>query len=133
MILSDFTCPIHGRFEALVESDSDYALCPVTSRERARSLIYDEHNGEYVVGYSAPGPVQLVDVRCAQVSPWTPSPVAGRVELVSAVSRGKWEPPPMPTATNTRGLMEGQNYGEWRKERKKVWRDHDYRVRKERG
>lgn len=123
MVIHDFLCPIHGRFEALAESDSDSALCPHPSAI-----------GPYSIGpvNGAEGPRQHFRT-CAQVSPWTPSPVAGRVELVSAVSRGKWEPPPSKLATDTRPLMEGQKYSEWRKDRKKVWRDHDHKARKERG
>lgn len=110
MILSDFICPLHGRFEALADRDADSAPCPMP-----RQL---------------PG---MPSHPCGLTSPWTPSPVAGRVELVSAVSRGKWEPPPSKLATNTRPLMEGQSYGEWRADRKKVWRDFDHKQRKERG
>lgn len=115
MILSDFICPIHGRFEALADRDADSAPCPADM-----PIAVDGH----ITRFSSP---------CEFPSPWTPSPVAGRVELVSAVSRGKWEPPPSKLATNTRPLMEGQKYSEWRKERKKVWRDHDWKQRKERG
>jgi hypothetical protein len=98
MILADFTCPHHGRFEALAESDADSAPCP-----------------------------------CGASSPWSPTAPAVHTAFVVSASRGKSDPAPSKLATDTRPLMEGQRYSEWRKERKKVWREHDHAVRKERG
>lgn len=97
MILADFLCPEHGRFE-LLSDVADEVPCPT----------------------------------CGVSSPWAPSPVFGRVQLVTA-TRGKYEKPPTPQHLDTFALGEGQRYSEWRAERKKMWRDHDYRIRKERA
>lgn len=122
MILADFMCPVHGRFEMLVDANADTALCPAPNA-LAAWLVED------LAHLAVHGPVRQV---CGIASPWTPSPVAGRVRLVE-VSRGKVEPPPTPQHYNTEKLGEGQRYSEWRAERKAMWREHDRKVRKERA
>lgn len=69
---------------------------------------------------------------CGAASPWTPSPVAGRVRLVE-VTRGPVEKPPTPRHYNTETLGEGQRYSEWRAARKAMWREVDRKERKERA
>lgn len=113
MILADFICPIHGRFEAMVDPDAEFAPCPAPYEPVTVGL-----------------PKFLA---CGEPSPWSPSPIAVHTAFVVSATRGKSDPPPHKLATDTRALGEGQSYSEWRAQRKKLWRDHDYRVRKERG
>lgn len=51
----------------------------------------------------------------------------------SAATQGRSDPPPSPTAMDTRAIWEGQTVKEWRKERKKVWQEHDRKQRRKAG
>jgi hypothetical protein len=74
-ILSEFLCPLHGRFTALVDSGADEAPCPVTVGPGA----YDEHGRA------------RNHTPCAWPSPWSPSKVpAMRMKRVEA-TRGNHE------------------------------------------
>ena len=110
MILAEFRCALHGLFEAFADSNADHAPCPVVVR--------------------LPG---LPGHPCGATSPWSPTAPAVHTAFVVSASRGKSDPAPSRLATDTRPLMEGQRYSEWREGRKKVWREHDHAVRKERG
>lgn len=114
MILADFCCPVHGVFEALADADAEVAPCPVEIPIAVDGVR---------TRFSAP---------CEFPSPWSPSPVAGRVELVTA-TRGKWTPPPTRQHMDTTPMMEGQSYADWRKDRRAMWREHDHAARKGRG
>lgn len=92
-LLADFRCPVHGVFEALVERGADIAACP--------------H-------------VDPTGLLCAATSPWTPSPIVGRVKL-GEVSRGKSDGAPFPHALKTEALADGQSMSEFRANRRKVW------------
>lgn len=48
----------------------------------------------------------------------------------AAVTRGKREAPPDPRMMDTRAMGEGMGRGEWRRQRKSMWRDE---MRKEHG
>lgn len=51
----------------------------------------------------------------------------------SAANRGKSDPPPCPTAMDTRSIAEGQSVDEWRAGRQKVWQEHDRKKRRAKG
>lgn len=106
MILADFTCPEHGVFEALADRDADAVKCPLRS--------YAD------------------DSVCGASSPWSPSPVFGRMQEVSAV-QGKSSPKPHKMAMDLREVGEGRSLNDWKKERRKMWREHDYAKRKAEG
>lgn len=56
-----------------------------------------------------------------------------RTVWASAATQGRPEPPPSPLATNTEAIGEGQSVREWRKQRAKVWREHDRKKRIDKG
>lgn len=60
--------------------------------------------------------------QCGASSPWSPSPVVGRIKL-GEVQQGKFEPPPSPGALDTRALADGMPYSEWKAKRDKFRRD----------
>jgi hypothetical protein len=110
MILADFCCPVHGVFEAMAEGDADESPCPHVDR-----------------------PAEQVGVHCGRLSPWSPSPVFGRVQLVTATT-GRWDKAPTPQHLDTlTTLGAGQRFGEWKADRRKMWREHDWKRRKERA
>jgi hypothetical protein len=110
MILADFTCPYHGRFEALAESDADEASCQLPGDWRA----------------CASG----CDCLCGAPSPWSPSPVHGRVRIAE-VMRGGVDRPDSPMFLDTRKLGEGQPYEEFRAERDKLYEERRHKESKE--
>ncbi len=99
MILADFTCPRHGRFEMLVAAADEWASCP------ERMDCCDEHMDW-----------------CGEPSPWSPSPVRGRVRIAE-VQRGGVDKPDSPMYLNTRELGEGMPYDEWKAKREKVYQE----------
>lgn len=108
-ILADFECPLHGTFEAVAPSNADFAPCP----SEIVAVVDGEPRGD------------LEMVPCNEPSPWRPSPVCGRVKLVSAV-QGKSEKPPRPTYTDTEQLQHRGAWTEWKAGRDKVWEEHRY-------
>lgn len=64
---------------------------------------------------------------CGTSSPWSPSPVRGKVKIAE-VHTGKYEPPPAPGFLNTRELGEGMDEQEWRDKRNAF---HEERRKKE--
>jgi len=67
---------------------------------------------------------------CNTSSPWSPSPVLGKVKIAS-VSTGKYEPPPTKQYLDTRELGEGMPLSEWRKKREKVHQERRHKSNKE--
>lgn len=61
------------------------------------------------------------------------SAVKHKTVWASAANRGKSDPPPCPTAMDTRTIGEGQSVSEWREGRKNVWRDYDRQRRRAKG
>ncbi len=107
MILADFTCPRHGRFELLVDADDDWASCP------ERMDCCDEH----------------IDF-CGEFSPWSPSPVRGRVRI-GEVERGKVDKPDSPMMLDTRELGEGMPMEEWRAKRDRMYEERRHKEAKD--
>lgn len=102
-ILADYTCPVHGVFELLVDRDDngeapDAIECPIE-----------------LLDFSGDPPMS-----CGERSTWTPSVIDSRVRKVEVV-RGKWEKPERPTYYDTRDLGEGQDIDEWRDARRAKW------------
>jgi hypothetical protein len=115
MILADFTCPEHGRFEALAPSDADSHPCP------ALLPPWEDHGP---AGDLEDGGV------CQATSPWSPSPVHGRVRTAE-VQRGGVDKPASPFYLDTRKLGEGQPYEEFRAERDKLYAERRHKESKE--
>lgn len=114
LILADFRCPEHGVFEATVpRNESDAAPCP--TRVSIPADGFYPSGGERACGIS---------------SPWTPSPVHGRLKL-GDVEKGSFEPPPSPGALDTRALADGMPLHEWKKKRAEQRRDRTLRAVRE--
>lgn len=56
---------------------------------------------------------------CGSSSPWTPSPVTGKVKRFE-VARGGWQKPEHPGWLDTRELGEGQSWHEFQEKRQKI-------------
>lgn len=79
----------------------------------------------------APGAVECPD--CGARATSCISAPKTKTCWASAGTMGKPEPPPRPTATNTIPLGEGMRHSEWKAQRQRVWRDHDFSKRKSKG
>ncbi len=112
MILSDFTCPHHGRFEALAEAEAESHPCPVW-------MVHGHAN-----------PATSVESPCDCPSPWSPSPVRGRVRTAEVI-RGGVDKPDSPMFLDTRELGEGMDYSEWRAKRDKLYIERRHKESKE--
>lgn len=115
MILSDFTCPYHGRFELLAESDAETAPCPE---------LVSAYEGEDIGDSGGDG------VPCGQPSPWTPAPIRCRVRI-GEVERGGVGKPASPMFLDTRELGEGMPMEEWRAKRDKVYEERRHKEAKD--
>jgi hypothetical protein len=115
VILADFTCPEHGRFEALAPSDAESMPCPES---------VSAYEGEAIGDSGGDG------VPCREVCPWSPSPVHGRVRTAEVV-RGGVDKPDSPFYLDTRKLGEGQPYEEFRAERDKLYAERRHKEGKE--
>ncbi len=117
MILADFDCPEHGIFEALVDADLEFACC--TEPRAACTCIHpDDRCGVDCV------------TECGIVSPWSPSPVRGRVRIGEVV-RGGVDQPDSPMYLNTRELGEGMPMSEWREKRDKMYAERRHKESKD--
>ncbi len=112
MILADFCCPYHGRFEALAESDAEWHPCPVW-------MVHGHAN-----------PATSVEAPCDCQSPWSPSPVRGRVRIGEVV-RGGVDKPDSPMMLDTRELGNGMPMEEWRARRDKMYEERRWKESKE--
>lgn len=105
LVLSEYLCPLHGRFEALVERDAKgdppaEMPCPMMVE------CYD-------------GVIRSLVAYCDLVSPWTISAPAVHTQFVITASKGKNAPKPHPKAMDQRLLAEGRK-NDFRKQRKKI-------------
>lgn len=103
LVLAEYLCPLHGRFELLVERDAngdppDERPCPVEA-PRFEWMARAEY--------------------CGLISPWTISAPAVHTQFVITASKGKNAPKPHPKAMDQRMLAEGRK-NDFRKQRKKI-------------
>jgi hypothetical protein len=103
VMLADYECPVHGRFEATVQRDAsgdppETEQCPVIDRE---------NDGEFWCGMESEYRI------CAPLT---------RVNPIEAV-KGKSQKPERETWTDTRNIAEGQPVYEWREDRAKIWEE----------
>ena len=123
VVTADYECPVHGRFEAVVERDANGdpqagAECP----QQTGCIVIDEHGGQHV---------QI----CRAPSPWVIA-AAGHVKVKAGeVSRGKSDARPADRhVMNTECLADGMSMTEFKKRRAAVHRDESLRrVRKALG
>lgn len=103
LMVAEYLCPVHGRFDAMVQREDngdppDVAECP----------WFDEYEDKSVA-------------LCLRASPFAMSAPHGRVKLAE-VYRGKSDPH-LPHQLDTRPLAEGMPYDEWAKKVDKKARD----------
>lgn len=115
-ILSEFRCPLHGVFEAVVDSGAEFAPCPASVALRIFRAAAPEG-----IGSDGPvGPVQPREGTCLKLSPWSPSKVpAMRMRRVEA-TRGRDDKPEHRGWLDTSHLEEGQDPEEFAADREKV-------------
>lgn len=62
---------------------------------------------------------------CGASSPWSPSSApAVHTQFVISATQGKSAPKPHKMSMDHRPMAEGQKYGAWKRERKKLWEEH---------
>lgn len=106
LVLSEYLCPLHGRFELLVERDT---------------------KGDPPSEVGCPLPVDFFFEGdqagvCREPAPWTISAPAVHTQFVITASKGKSAPKPHPKAMDQRMLAEGRK-NDFRKQRKKIKED----------
>ncbi len=121
MILADFTCPYHGRFEALADRDAESMPCPMPT------IVHRHANDGSPVICGEPN---CFPVPCPEVSPWSPSPVHGRVRI-GEVERGANEQPASPMYLSTQDLGNGMPYSEWRAKRDRMYEERRHKESKD--
>lgn len=109
LLMAEYMCPKHGRFELLVERDAKgdppaSVGCRVFD-EADEYIVTDEDDPDFNV--------------CGRASPWTISCGAVHTQFVITASHGKPDPKPHPRAMDTRMLAEGRR-SEFRKQRRKI-------------
>lgn len=122
LIVSEYICPVHGRFTATVEREPNGDPPAEAKCERWLTEAETKALGHTWSGYST--------LFCGKWSPWTISAPIGRVKLGEALTRGKSDPCP-PGYLDTRALGEGQPLDEWKAERREKQRQERLREAKE--
>jgi hypothetical protein len=113
-IASEFRCPTHGVFTAIVDSGTDAAPCPVVV------CNCDACRGAAVTMQDIALPGLTVHVqRCGLASPWTPSLISFRMRRVEA-TRGNHERAQHKGWLDTSNLEEGQSFDDWQADREAV-------------
>lgn len=102
LVLAEYLCPEHGRFELLVERDA--------KGDPPDSAPCQERVGVGGIAYPS---------RCCASSPWTISAPAVHTQFVITASKGKNASKPHPKAMDTRMLAEGRK-NDYRRQRKKI-------------
>jgi len=101
-VRKDFICARHGKFTALVDSDTDSAPCP-----RAVPI-------ECACGY--PDCDAVGQEECNEQSPWSPSVIPMRMRRVEA-TRGKNDAPEHADWNFTQNFEDGQDPDDWQADR----------------
>lgn len=103
LIVLEFLCPKHGRFELIVERSAapDEAPCPAPDED-----LYDWRQG---------GPL------CDVASPWVVSAPKIKVKYATAATMAKSDPAPSPLYMNTEPLADGMPQWEFDEKRARVW------------
>ncbi len=103
LLMAEYLCPVHGRFEQLVDRDA---------------------NGDPPSSLPCPAAVDFViegDLAgvCRAAAPWTISSGAVHTQFVVTASHGRNDPKPHPKAMDTRMLAEGRRK-DFRLQRRKI-------------
>lgn len=105
LMTADYECPVHGRFEALVERDRN-GDPPAQLDQHALALDLETAAGRW-------------SATCHEVSHWRISSAPVHTQFVVSATQGKSAPKPHPKAMDTRMLAEGRK-NEFRRQRKKI-------------
>lgn len=122
MMLAEFECPVHGRFEALVDrvdgGPPDSAPCPEWCESASPQTANEPKFG---MREEWPTLTRAEPVACGLASPWrisSPHPKVLSVPCFAAVRGGDMKDRP-PGMLDTRKLADGQSMKEWKGEREK--------------
>jgi len=138
LIVAEYECPVHGRFELTVERDAN-GDAPAKGR-CPRRVVHGGASVEYRPGaFPSESVLKRLNERCEVVtgcsdgyeSPWVISAPMGRVSPFSMVT-GRSDPRPSDRhVMDTSKLADGMPISEFKAERAKVHRDESLRrVRK---
>jgi hypothetical protein len=108
MLMAEYLCPVHGRFEVLVERDENGDAPDVVVCNADFYLVKQPHTGEVMRREGG--------ARCDRPATWiisAPQPKALSVPCSAAVRGGDTER--RPGMLDTRPLAEGMPMSEWRK------------------
>ncbi len=105
---ADYECPVHGRFEALVERDANG-----NPPDEAKCMTW-----------------LTVTRFCGEWAPWRVSMPAVHTQFVVSATQGKSAAKPHAEALDTRKLAEGRKK-EWRLERKRLKEERRHKRVKE--
>ena len=114
LIMLEFDCPHHGRFEELVQRGDDGS----TPDERP-CQAWNGSGSELLDSRGWPS-----DKPCGAPSPWVISAPRIKHPVVLSAVRGKSDPPPSPYYLNTEALADGMPAHEFDAKRKALWEDH---------
>lgn len=108
-LLAEYMCPVHGRFDAIVDRDA---------------------NGDPPKSVACPMVDDLLDldrepVACGLEAEHVISAISGHVKR-GEVTRGRNDEKPTPLALDTEALADGMPLKEWKARRQAMWRAHDY-------
>lgn len=126
VMLADYECSVHGRFEATVQRDEkgdppETLLCPAFAPLRC-----EEDREGYCVDCRED--VEEVDhcsafrTTCDRTAELRICAPLTRVNPIEAV-KGKSQKPERKTWTDTRNIAEGQPVYEWKEDRAKIWEE----------
>ena len=115
--MAEYMCPVHGRFDLVVERDANGDPPAEAKCEHWFSKEETE-----AVGHAWHGHPTLF---CGEWSPYVISAPMGRVKR-GEVTRGKADEKPTPFALDTEALADGMSLKEWKKRRADMWRAKDY-------
>jgi hypothetical protein len=129
LLVAEYLCPVHGRFEQLVERDANgeppsvvscgFDSWSVAGGDKEYASREDAAQAALEAGYSDPETASCETQRCANECPWTISAGAVHTQFVITASHGKPDPKPHPKAMDTRMLAEGRRK-EFRQQRRKI-------------
>lgn len=114
-MVAEYLCPLHGRFEVVVQRDANgdppaTHACPAIDSMLGASVDYT-HAQAPAGPTEAPCPIDDAE--------WVISAPLGKVALASA-TQGKVERPENPLFYDTRALGEGMPLNEWKAQRDKL-------------
>ena len=125
-LMAEYICPIHGRFDALVERDANGEAPDVV--ECRETVMVDAAS---ITDLYMPGTAEM-PFPCGEPSHWAISAPLGRVKI-GEVSQGKVAKAERHTWLDTEQLADRGAWKEWKKKRTEMWHSHYQDRRKKKG